>query len=69
MSELLDNLSTHKTPAVHAWLLRHRRFHFHFTPWLAQRASSFYSDHTVAVGTVIGVFLVAKRPGIGSWPS
>jgi transposase len=27
-----DNLSTHKTPAVHKWLLRHRRFHFHFTP-------------------------------------
>jgi transposase len=29
---ILDNLSTHKTPAVHKWLLRHRRFHFHFTP-------------------------------------
>ncbi len=29
---ILDNLSTHKTPAVHDWLLRHPRFHFHFTP-------------------------------------
>ena len=29
---VLDNLSTHKTPAVHQWLLRHKRFHFHFTP-------------------------------------
>lgn len=30
---ILDNLSTHKTPpAVHAWLLRHKGFHFHFTP-------------------------------------
>jgi len=29
---ILDNLSTHKTPEVHAWLLRHKRFHFHFTP-------------------------------------
>ena len=29
---VLDNLSTHKTPAVHTWLLRHPRFHFHFTP-------------------------------------
>ena len=29
---ILDNLSTHKTPAVHSWLLRHKRFHFHFTP-------------------------------------
>ena len=29
---ILDNLQTHKTPAVHKWLLRHKRFHFHFTP-------------------------------------
>lgn len=29
---ILDNLATHKTPRVHKWLLRHRRFHFHFTP-------------------------------------
>jgi transposase len=29
---ILDNLATHKTPLVHAWLLRHKRFHFHFTP-------------------------------------
>lgn len=29
---VLDNLSTHKTPEVHKWLLRHQRFHLHFTP-------------------------------------
>ena len=29
---VLDNLSTHKTEAVHKWLLRHNRFHLHFTP-------------------------------------
>jgi transposase len=29
---ILDNLATHKTPTVHRWLLRHPRFHFHFTP-------------------------------------
>lgn len=29
---ILDNLATHKTPTVHRWLLRHSRFHFHFTP-------------------------------------
>lgn len=29
---ILDHLSTHKTPKVQRWLLRHRRFHFHFTP-------------------------------------
>ena len=29
---VLDNLQTHKTPKVQKWLLRHKRFHFHFTP-------------------------------------
>jgi transposase len=29
---ILDNLATHKAPAAHKWLLRHRRFHLHFTP-------------------------------------
>jgi len=32
---VLDNLSTHKAPAVHRWLLRHPRFHLHFTPTYA----------------------------------
>jgi transposase len=29
---ILDNYGTHKTPAIHRWLLRHPRFHLHFTP-------------------------------------
>jgi transposase len=29
---VLDNSSTHKTPAINKWLLRHPRFTFHFTP-------------------------------------
>ena len=29
---VLDNSSTHKTPAINAWLVRHPRFQFHFTP-------------------------------------
>ena len=29
---ILDNYSTHKTPAVRRWLARHRRFHVHYTP-------------------------------------
>ena len=29
---VLDNSSTHKTPAIHKWLLAHPRFTFHFTP-------------------------------------
>jgi transposase len=35
-----DNLATHKTPAIQAWLDRHPRFHLHFTPtgssWINQ---------------------------------
>lgn len=29
---VLDNYATHKTPKVKEWLLRHPRFHLHFTP-------------------------------------
>jgi transposase len=29
---VLDNSSTHCTPEVNAWLARHKRVHFHFTP-------------------------------------
>src|SRR3954452_9443574 len=29
---VLDNSSTHSTPEVKAWLKRHKRVHFHFTP-------------------------------------
>jgi transposase len=37
---ICDNLSTHKTPAIKAWLEARPRFHMHFTPtsssWLNQ---------------------------------
>lgn len=29
---ILDNYGTHKTPLIHRWLIRHPRFHTHFTP-------------------------------------
>ena len=29
---MLDNSSTHKTPAIKKWLLAHPRFELHFTP-------------------------------------
>ncbi len=29
---ILDNYGTHKTPAIKRWLVRHPRFHLHFTP-------------------------------------
>ena len=37
---VLDNYGTHKTPLIHRWLVRHPRFHLHFTPtyssWINQ---------------------------------
>lgn len=32
---ILDNASVHKSAAIRRWLLRHPRFHFHFTPTYA----------------------------------
>jgi transposase len=32
---VLDNLSAHRAPPVHRWLLRHPRVRFHFTPTYA----------------------------------
>ena len=32
---IVDNLSAHKSPVVHRWLLRHPRFQLHFTPTYA----------------------------------
>ena len=29
---IIDHYATHKTPAIQRWLLRHPRFHLHFTP-------------------------------------
>jgi transposase len=29
---IIDNYATHKMPAIQRWLLRHPRFHLHFTP-------------------------------------
>ena len=37
---IVDNYATHKTPKVKAWLVKHPRYHMHFTPtyssWLNQ---------------------------------
>ena len=32
LHRVLDNHATRKTPAIHQWLLKHPRFHLHFTP-------------------------------------
>jgi transposase len=47
---ILDNLSTHKTPAVQSWLVKHPRFHLHFTPtgssWL-NLVERFFAEITI----------------------
>jgi transposase len=46
---VLDNYGTHKTPLIKRWLLRHPRFHMHFTPtggsWINQ-VERFFADLT-----------------------
>jgi transposase len=46
---IVDNYATHKHPAVQAWIERHPRFHFHFTPtaasWL-NMVERFFRDLT-----------------------
>jgi transposase len=51
-----DNLSTHKTPAIRAWLAKRPRFHVHFTPtgssWMNQveRWLGFLTDQLIRRG-------------------
>ena len=50
---VLDNLATHKTPAIKRWLAKRPRFHFHFTPthasWLnlAERFFGLLTEHAL----------------------
>lgn len=54
---ILDNLATHKAPAVKRWLLRHPRFHLHFTPtyssWLnlVERFFALLTDEALRRGS------------------
>ena len=32
LHRVLDNYATHKTSAIHQWLLKRPQFHLHFTP-------------------------------------
>src|SRR5690606_13811175 len=54
---ILDNYGTHKSPKVKQWLLRHPRFHCHFTPtyssWLnlVERFFATLTEHQLRRGT------------------
>lgn len=59
---ILDNYGTHKTDKVKQWLLRHPRFHCHFTPtyssWinLVERFFATLTEHQLRRGTHRSVY-------------
>jgi transposase len=72
---VLDNLSTHTTPDVRAWLDAHPNVHFHFTPtgssWLNQIETWFgiITRQAIRRGTFASVQVLVKtiRAYIASW--
>ena len=63
---ILDNYGTHKTDKVKKWLLRHPRFHCHFTPtyssWinLVERFFAALTEHQLRRGTHRSVSALEK---------
>ena len=63
---ILDNYGTHKTAKVKRWLLRHRRFHCHFTPtyssWInwVERFFASLTEHQLRRGTHRSVVALEK---------
>src|SRR5919206_4914585 len=72
---VLDNLSTHTTPEVYAWLDQNPHIHFHFTPvgssWLNQIEIWFgiITRQSIRRGTFASVNVLVKqiRDYIDSW--
>ena len=72
---VLDNLSTHTTPDVKAWLAKNPHVHFHFTPvgssWLNQIEIWFgiITRQSIRRGTFSSVNVLVKqiRDYIDSW--
>jgi len=70
-----DNLATHKTPAILEWLLKHPRFHVHFTPtgssWINQveRWFAFLTTQLLQRGVHKSVVALEKdvRAWIATW--
>lgn len=64
---VLDNLSTHTTPDVRAWLERNRHVHFHFTPvgssWMNQIENWFgiITKQAIRRGTFASVAALTRR--------
>lgn len=74
---VLDNLSTHTTPDVYAWLEKNPNVHFHFTPvgssWINQVETWFglITRQSIRRGTFSSVKVLIKqiRDYITSWNS
>src|SRR6478735_8334380 len=72
---IIDNYSTHKTPAVQRWLIRHPRFTMHFTPtyssWmnLVERWFAELTEKWLRRGTHRSVreLVASIRTWIGRW--
>jgi transposase len=72
---VVDNLSTHKTPEIKAWLARHPRFHVHYTPtgssWINQveRWFSYLTTQLLQRGVYKNVQALEKdiRTWIATW--
>ena len=72
---ICDNYSTHKTPAIKAWLGRHPRFHLHFTPtgssWINQveRWFGFLTDQMIRRGVHKSVQALERdiRAWVADW--
>jgi transposase len=70
-----DNLSTHKTPALNAWLAQPPRFHMHFTPTGPSRINqverwfAFLTDQPLRRGVHNSVHALEKdvREWIKNW--
>jgi transposase len=64
---VLDNLSTHTTPEVTAWLQRNPHVHFHFTPvgssWINQIETWFgiITRQSIRRGTFTSVTVLIKQ--------
>ena len=56
-----DNSCTHKTPAINAWLVKHPRFHMHFTPtsssWIPERCADLLHVRTSGFGFITDEFI------------
>lgn len=63
---IVDNYSTHKTPSVRRWFVRHHQFHVHFTPtyasWinLVERLFAELTDKAIRRGSFPSVRALEK---------